>query len=121
MTDEQMWELNLLIKDLYLYVPDWIDQDITTYDVISLNQGGCASGAYMPAVTYNTAAGTMSYYGDEVLEYLRDHFYESKFEIDLNEHSWDGIAVKFLSTAVDLWASLTYDELQNVSDSQMQV
>ena len=40
------------IDGLDIDVPGWIDQDITPADVAAIVQGGCASGAYMPAVTY---------------------------------------------------------------------
>jgi len=32
--------------------PAWIVNELTPYDLAAINQGGCASGAYMPAVTY---------------------------------------------------------------------
>jgi len=33
-------------------IPQWIEQDITPSTVAAILQGGCESGAYMPAVTY---------------------------------------------------------------------
>ena len=51
-------------------VPNWIEQDITHADIAAIVQGGCASGAYMPAVTYATAAAVMAEHGDDVLQYL---------------------------------------------------
>ena len=53
-------------------VPLWIDSDITWQTIASIHQGGCASGAYMPAVTYWQAIQTMSQHGDDVLEYITD-------------------------------------------------
>ena len=44
------------VRTLNIQVPEWIDQDLTIYDVDSIIQGGCASGAYMPAVIYHEAA-----------------------------------------------------------------
>jgi hypothetical protein len=38
----------------------------------SISQGGCASGAYMPAVTYHTALETMLEHGDDILSYIED-------------------------------------------------
>ena len=40
------------IQSLGIDVPRWIEQDIDCGMVASVLQGGCASGAYMPAVTY---------------------------------------------------------------------
>jgi hypothetical protein len=52
--------------------PEWITQALSPYDIAAINQGGCASGAYMPAVTYHAAALTMSDHGDDVLQYIQD-------------------------------------------------
>ena len=84
-------------------VPQWIDQEITPSTVAAILQGGCESGSYMPAVTYYQADKTMSEYGDNVLEYIE----ESLGEIPQpkNAISWSGMAVFYLSTAVELWAS----------------
>jgi hypothetical protein len=88
-------------------VPAWIEQDISPYDVAAIVQGGCASGAYMPAVTYATAQEIMNEHGDDVLDYIND--------VDpgllvipgdvIEGTSWAGIAVYYLSVAVELWAS----------------
>ena len=51
------------IADLGIDVPAWIKDGITNYDVASINEGGCASGAYMPAVTYHEALETMNEHG----------------------------------------------------------
>ena len=84
-------------------VPPWIEQDITPATVAAILQGGCDSGAYMPAVTYYEADKTMSEHGDDVLEYIEDALGEIP-----SAHiatSWSGLAVFYLSTAVELWAS----------------
>jgi len=83
--------------------PAWIDEGLEYYDIESIQQGGCASGAYMPAVTYFTAKETMNEYGNDVLQYIEDIYGELP-EIPKGE-SWSGIAVFFLSVAVELWAS----------------
>lgn len=92
-------------------VPAWIDQDISPYDVAAICQGGCASGAYMPAVTYGNARHVMCESGDDVLEYICDAYGELP-KISDNE-SWSGIAVFYLSCAVELWAIAAADELEN--------
>lgn len=83
-------------------VPVWIEQDITVADVIAITEGGCASGAYMPAVTYYKAREIMHEHGDEVLEYLDGLGLEvPPVSASL---TWSGIAVHFLSCAVESWA-----------------
>ena len=84
--------------------PDWItcNQSLDLSDIQAIQQGGCASGAYMPAVTYYTATQTMSEHGDDVLQYIEDSLGELP-DIPTGE-SWGGIAVFFLSVAVELWA-----------------
>lgn len=89
-------------------IPAWIDQDITPADVAAIMQGGCASGAYMPAVTYYTAKQVMAEHGDDVLQYIEDCLGELPA---VDGESWSGIAVLFLSTAVELWAGNIADAL----------
>ncbi len=92
-------------------VPPWIDSDITVRDVESILQGGCASGAYMPAVTYHEATETMAEHGDTVLDFItEDH------GLDLNlpdNPSWSGLACHFLSVAVELWCSSVETEIED--------
>ena len=84
--------------------PEWITQHLDIADIQAVQQGGCASGAYMPAVTYYDAAQTMAELGTEVLDYI-----ESDCGLDLPTvprlTSWRGIAVLYLSCAVELWCS----------------
>ena len=91
----------LLATDL----PEWIDQDAmsTLGDLVSVQQGGCGSGAYMPAVTYWQAIQTMAEHGDEVFQYIQDALGE--LPTPNNDISWSGLACFYLSYAVELWAS----------------
>jgi hypothetical protein len=91
------------IPHLGLDVPAWISDDISPYDVAAICQGGCASGAYMPAVTYSKALATMAEHGDDVLQYIDDALGE--LPAPPSDASWSGLAVFYLSTAVELWAS----------------
>jgi hypothetical protein len=100
---DNMWNDEREVATCDVDVPAWINQDITWQDVAAIVQGGCASGAYMPAVTYHEAKETMSEHGDDVLQYLIDALDELPKPAD-NE-SWSGIAVHYLSCAVELWAS----------------
>lgn len=92
-------------------VPKWIEQDVTLYDLDAINYGGCASGAYMPAVTYYNAQQTMAEHGDTVLEFIADTICD---EMVLNPHdtTWGGFCVHVLSRAVEAFAaSVDTDDL----------
>ena len=110
-----MGELDILwnigeeeVQSFDIDVPLWIDRDIDCGQVAAIIQGGCDSGAYMPAVTYWQAQKTMNDHGDDVLDYLDDY----GCELDVpGGKSWPGIAVYFLSCAVELWASCILEEL----------
>jgi len=99
-------------------VPAWMDDEyftdgaITADEVDTLRaivQGGCASGAYMPAVTYYQARDTMNRHGDDVLDYIQDALGELPAPAD--DESWSGMACHYLSTAVELWAGLTMNQI----------
>lgn len=101
---DKLYELgDLKVSD----VPPWIDQDITCATVAAILEGGCESGAYMPAVTYHDALVTMTARGDAVLQFIEDE-YGSLDDLDLlalrDGDSWSGFACRVLSIAVELWA-----------------
>jgi len=81
--------------------PAWITEPLTPYDIAAILQGGCASGAYMPAVTYHLANKTMAEHGDDVLQYLQDTLGE--LPKPPAEESWSGMACFYLSYAVELF------------------
>jgi hypothetical protein len=73
MTDQEIWNCETPVAELLgVNVPSWIEQDIAASTIASIAQGGCASGAYMPAVTYWTASDVMAAYGDDVLDYIHE-------------------------------------------------
>lgn len=96
-------------------VPAWIEQDISPCNIASILQGGCASGAYMPAVTYHSALETMNRYGDEILDFIEETGISWK-ECCGDNACWAGIACNLLSTAVELWASSVEDEISEALD-----
>lgn len=104
----ELYEYEHPIASLGIEVPAWIEQDITGCDVADICQGGCASGAYMPAVTYRQALATMSEHGDDVLQFIEDSMGELPAAPE--GVSWSGLAVYYLSGAVELWASSIADE-----------
>lgn len=108
-----LWENDTPIRKiagLDLDVPSWINDDVTPYDVASICQGGCASGAYMPAVTYHQALKTMGEYGGDVLQFIEDHLGE--IPSPPKDTSWSGLACFYLSCAVELWAAGAESELE---------
>ncbi len=119
MTDEQMWNDDEPIADRFegIEVPRWIEKDISPYDVAAIVQGGCASGAYMPAVTYHAAVATMSEHGDDVFDYLSEVEGSIPQPGDDVAQSWGGLACFFLSCAVELWASMTHATLYESEDA----
>ncbi len=85
--------------------PVWItcNQDLDMIDIKGIQQGGCASGAYMPAVTYYTAVQTMSEHGNDVLDYIGEQCGEVPRPVV--DTTWSGLAVFYLSIAVELWCN----------------
>ena len=119
MSPDQIWNTQATVADtLNIRIPAWIDQDIDLPTIASIMQGGCASGAYMPAVTYGDAQQTMAQHGDDVLQHIEDQLGELP-DHNFEGFSWSGIAVFYLSSAVELWASdiMTQLEALEVSDS----
>jgi hypothetical protein len=108
---DTLWNYDKAIAHL-VDVPAFIEQDITASQVAAIIQGGCASGAYMPAVTYHTARETMNEHGDDVLQFIEDCLGGGLYAPPKGS-SWAGLAVHFLSTAVELWASGVSDEGSN--------
>ena len=110
MSEYDPWEdEEICAKDIE--VPAWIDRDITPYDLAGIVQGGCDSGAYMPAVTYHTALATMSLFGDEVLQYIE---YMGGDLPDVSGKSWSGIACAYLSMAVEIWSCAALEEIREI-------
>ena len=109
-----LWENDDPVSDLGIDVPPWIEEKITPYDVAAVNQGGCASGAYMPAVTYWQALETMGDYGDNVLDFIQ----EALGEVPMpdSDESWSAMACHFLATAVELWCGGVEDEVHKALD-----
>ena len=81
--------------------PEWITLPLSPSDIAAINQGGCASGAYMPAVTYYEANKTMAEHGDDVLEFVQEHLGEVPNPD--TDTSWMERACYYLSMAVELF------------------
>lgn len=117
MTNEEIWESDTPVKDLEdedgegFWVPCFIEQDINPSTVAAIVEGGCASGAYMPAVTYHRALATMNEHGDEVFSYIENCLGELPSPREDFNDSWAGFACFYVSCAVELWASGAHDWL----------
>lgn len=83
-------------------IPAWIEQDITVCTVRAICQGGCVSGAYMPAVTYFDAKHTMAEHGEEIFDFITDHLGDSGLDNDCTSFGMKCCA--WMSCAVELWA-----------------
>jgi hypothetical protein len=115
MTDQEIWNCETPVAELLgVNVPEWIEQDIAASTIASIAQGGCASGAYMPAVTYWTASDVMAAYGDDVLDYIDDTLGE--LPTPPSDESWKGLACFYLSHAIELWA---WDILAQLGDLEL--
>lgn len=68
MEDMNLWNDHEIVTD----TPPWITGEIAGSTLEAIYQFGCASGAYMPAVTYRDAMATMAAHGDEVTEYIAE-------------------------------------------------
>ncbi len=103
---ETLYEHEELEASQFVTVPRWIEQDITLGTIAGVIEGGCDSGAYMPAVTYWQALETMNEHGSKVMGYL-DSCGAPTMEIDFKHDywagTWAGIACKLLSAAVEYW------------------
>ena len=126
MTNDDIWNTDASIISLFgrsrfengqqinplLSVPAWVNDDIAPNDIAAIVQGGCESGAYMPAVTYYQALQTMSEHGDDIFDYIDNALGEIPDHFAKHEGvSWSGMATHYLSLAVELWASTAHDFL----------
>ena len=81
--------------------PDWLDiGDIAT--IHAIQSGGCASGAYMEAVTYYKAKSVMAEHGEDIIDYVVSCYGETPAH---NQESWGHICVFYFSLAVELWCA----------------
>lgn len=81
-------------------------------EIQAIIQGGCASGACMPAVTHRTALDTMTDHGNDILDFIESEL-GGRLAPNSGE-SWSGMAVFYCSYAVELWCSQFADILDNV-------
>lgn len=80
-------------------------------ELVSINEGGCASGAYMPAVTYYTANQCMA--SNAALS-VEDELLGLDYEITFNpsEDSFSQFASKLCAMAVESYVSKFSDIIE---------
>lgn len=94
---------------------EWIE-DMDGDQITNITEDGCASGAYMPAVTYHAALETMTEHGDSVFSFLEDYYGDEIPPPSIL--SWSSIAVHYLSVAVETWAFLFTVEEDDEEDDE---
>lgn len=114
-----LWDIEKPVKD-YIEVPDWIEQDISVNDIPAIVQGGCTSGAYMPACVYAEAMDTMRHHGDEVFEFLENTLGELPAVPEDDRRSWSSMACHYMTSAVDLWAGGIEEELRAAIEAEQE-
>ena len=72
-------------------------------DMHAIQQGGCESGAYVPAVTYYTAKKILLEHENEILELINLLHYTDEMTFDMQNETIGQFAVKIVSLAVDVW------------------
>ena len=81
-------------------------QPLSGTDIAAVIQGGCASGAWMPAVTYWQSAEILQKYEDEILELLAHAGVDMAMLISAeqdNRESYRDLGCKLVSAAVEIW------------------
>jgi hypothetical protein len=110
MPDDILWRHEIELKELGIDVPEWIRPDIDTRELGAILQGGCASGAYMPAVTWTEAVRTMGRDGVQVVDYVQDNLGTATAA---PAGRWHDICSWWLVQAVELWcSSVQYDAVE---------
>jgi hypothetical protein len=113
MNTNEIWNCETPVAELLnIQVPECIEQDICAMTIASICNGGCASGSYMPAVTYWQANNIMADYGDDVLDYI--HSVVGELPKVPSFESWRGMACLYLSCAVELWAGDIMGQLEEM-------
>ena len=77
-------------------------------------QGGCASGAYMPAVTYAVALECFTEHSNEITDLLEEFGYED-FTFCLKTETLSSFASSMVSAAVECWVNQFQDMLDGVN------
>jgi hypothetical protein len=112
-------EQNDLVDEFIISLnPEWLN-NLGTIDSLeelqAISQGGCASGAYMPAVTYHIAREAV-FNDDSISEYAIDFLEEIGSTESLANHAKEGISaycVYLCSVAVESWVNSVEQEVND--------
>lgn len=87
-------------------------------ELAAIIQGGCVSGAYMPAVTYHTALECMTKHYDSIEEQINSIYGdELAFTFNpANEH-FAGFCAKLCACAVESWVGSYADLVECLEDN----
>lgn len=95
--------------------PEWIEDSLTLGDIPEISTHGCASGVYMPAVTYYEARRTMWQCGDDITDFIGEHADIGCAEILQNasaDTDYSSMCCALVSYAVELWCHMNCEEAQ---------
>jgi len=110
--------MSVCTSEVSIETPRWIDGPLDLDTVIAVCEGGCASGAYMPAVEYNKALFAMEKYSNEILDYIENDHGLTFRDLALNyagvkdSGSWMGFTCYILSVAVEYYCRDVVNEIQ---------
>jgi len=85
-------------------------------ELVAIYEGGCASGAYMPAVTYHIALSCMNECATSVEDMLEDS-YQSEITFDFSSGGWVNLASDMCSRAVEAYVSQFSDIIDVLQDT----
>ena len=95
--------------------PAYLGEHMSISDIIAVNQGGCASGACMSAVTYHKALQTMNDHYDVIeLELEASGIELDNAPVIDASNSWANLAAFYVSLAVELWCGQFQELFENV-------
>jgi hypothetical protein len=111
-------QVDVSIRSFDIDVPMWMKNPDTgdfptVADIQAILEGGCDSGAWMPAVTYYDAKRIMAEHGDEICEYL-DECVFGNAELKLSDETWGNFCVRMLSAAIERKAALMRYRLEDI-------
>ena len=96
--------------------PSFLEYELDVSDIQAILQGGCASGAYMPAVTYHTAEETMKQHSRAIEEQIEPIAYDlDGIKWNVEEETFSAFCVKCVSLAVESWCWQFEDILSGVN------
>ena len=96
-------------------IPEWLDQEISLEECLSINESGCGGAAYRPAIIDAEALETMAKHGDEIFEYLIETFGALP---EIVSDSWRQMATDYVSAAVEVWCSQFYEDSEEEGEEE---